>query len=194
MKFFTVAAILGIFGTGLATPVSNPIVVRSDPVGSAPAECNFSDVDNFVETNNQGNNWCMRGYYSEGNIGCHDQSAGTGWTPTYYTQETHPYCTCHSIDTDTQGRHPVSVGIWFKGYHNPQWMEINTSNVQTDDGRCYSYRWTTDGTLQSNAALPSYSTSGIQFTCLWLNHTNVPEQIVGFSTKKYVGNPQCPYN
>ncbi|KAI1107578.1 hypothetical protein F4804DRAFT_164096 [Jackrogersella minutella] len=193
MQCLIVVAAFAALGTSLATPFSGALITRQDSVGSAPAECNFSDTDKFVETSNQGNNWCMRGYYAEGDIGCQDQSAGTGWTPPYYTQATHPYCTCHSVDADTQGRHPVSIGVWFKGANNPQEMEINTSNVPTDDGRCYSYQ-RSDGTVQSNAILSRWSLGGIQFACLWLNHTNVPEQVIGFSTKKYVGNPQCPYD
>ncbi|KAH9995360.1 hypothetical protein F4779DRAFT_198478 [Xylariaceae sp. FL0662B] len=194
MHYLTIAAFAA-FGTTLATPVSSAshiLSTRADSVDSAPAECDFTNVDSF-DNSDGGNNWCLRGYYAEGNIGCHDQSEGTGWKPPYYTQPKHPYCTCHSIDADAQGKHPVSVGIWFKGSQNPQEIEINTSNKQTDDGRCYSYQ-RSDGSVQSNVAVPWYSKGGVQFSCLWLNHTNVPEQITGFSTKKYVGNPQCPYN
>ncbi|KAI6093656.1 hypothetical protein F4821DRAFT_252658 [Hypoxylon rubiginosum] len=190
MRSILVTVVLATLGITWATPTSMVISRRQDSVDSAPAECNFSNIDTFVETNNQGNNWCMRGYYAEGDIGCHDNSAGS---PKYYTQADYPYCTCHSVAADSQGRHPVSVGIWFKGIRNPQWIDINTSDIQADDGRCYSYV-RSDGTVQANGILPHWSTGGVQFACLWLNHTNVPEEVIGFSSRKYIGNPECPYS
>jgi hypothetical protein len=166
----------------------NPYAEETDR--PAPSECDFTDPTVFDDG---GNNWCMRGYYNEDNIDCTDQSASTGWAPTYVTQADHDYCTCHDVPTDSKGRYPVSVGIWFKGNNNPQELDINTSNQQTDDGRCASYQLA-DGSVPGNGASPTYTfADGTQFFCLWINGTNVPQDIVGFSTKKYVGNPQCPY-
>ncbi|KAI1082716.1 hypothetical protein F5B20DRAFT_530008 [Whalleya microplaca] len=190
MHCFTMIAALA--ATTLATPVSSESHTLNTRIeDAAPAGCDFTNFDSFDQI--QGNNWCMRGYYAADNIGCNDDLEATGRAPFYYTEPTYPYCTCHSTDADAHGNHPVAVGIWFKGLHNPQSINIGTSDQQTDDGQCYSDRLKY-GTLQSNTTNPQWSKSGVQFTCLWLNHTNVPEQIVGFSTAKYVGNPKCPYS
>ncbi|KAH9906804.1 hypothetical protein F4778DRAFT_723446 [Xylariomycetidae sp. FL2044] len=203
MQYTTsVAAVAALLQSAvLASPMESPLIPgavvqsRTD-VASAPAECNFENLDTFVESNYQGNNWCVRGYYGAGDISCADAAAGTtaDWSPPYYTQADYPYCACNGIEGEPQqGRRPTSVGIWFKGTHNPQWIDINTSDVQAPDGRCYSYQWA-DGTVQGNGVGPGWSGTGVQHYCLWLNHTNVPEQVVGFSSRRYVGNPSCPYS
>ncbi|KAF2809242.1 uncharacterized protein BDZ99DRAFT_521684 [Mytilinidion resinicola] len=80
---YAITALSAIFGLCLAMPH------RDEP-----------DLNTFSDS---GNNWCLRGYYSDNNIGCTDHPSAD-WTPPYYTQSSADYCACHGIDADALGR------------------------------------------------------------------------------------------